>query len=45
MLIGPLGTRFSEILLKNFYLFIQDNAFKNVIWKMVAFLSPSQHVK
>ena len=35
-LIGPLGTHFSEMLI-DFFIFIQENAFENVDWKMVAF--------
>ena len=38
LLIGPLGTNFSEILI------IQENAFDNVAWKMVAVLSGPQCV-
>ena len=50
LLIGPLGTNFSEILieiytwLRNLYIFIQENAFENVVWKMVAILSQLQYV-
>ena len=39
MLIGPLGTNFSEILNWNLYIVIQENAFENVIWKLAAILS------
>ena len=38
LLIGPLGTNFSEILI------IQENAFQNVVWKMAAILSRPQCV-
>ena len=48
LLIGTLGTNFSEILINTFilqlYIFIQENAFENVIWKMVAILSRPQYV-
>ena len=35
LLIGPLGTNFREIVHQNqnWYIFIQENAFENVIWK------------
>ena len=36
LLIGPLGTNFSEILIEINYIFIQENAFENVVWKMAA---------
>ena len=41
LFIGPLGTNFSEILLKIHIHshFIQENAFENVVWKMSAILS------
>ena len=44
LLIGPLGTNFSEIN-RNLYIFIQENPLENVIWKMVAFLFWPQRVK
>ena len=34
LLIGHLGTNFSEILIENSNIFIQENAFENGIWKM-----------
>ena len=40
LLIGPLGTNFSEMLIK-----IQENPFENVVWKMAAILSWPQCVK
>ena len=45
LLIGPLGTNLSEILNQNLYIFIQENAFENVVWKMTAILSLPQCVK
>ena len=33
LLIGPLGTNFSEMLIENSYIFIQENPFENVVWK------------
>ena len=44
-LIEPLGTNFSANLYTNLYIFIQENAFENVIWKMVAILSRFLYVK
>ena len=41
--LGPLGTNFSEMLIKN--IFIQENPFQNVIWKMAAILSLPQCVE
>ena len=42
LLIGPLRTNFSEILIE-FHLFsIQENAFEHVIWKMAATLCRPQ---
>ena len=43
LLIGPLGTNFSEIFIK-MDIFIQENAFENVVWKMAAILSRPQCV-
>ena len=37
LLIGPLGTNFSEILIKN--VFIQENAFESVVCETAAILS------
>ena len=42
LLIGPLGTIFNEIFTRNPYIFIQENAFENVVWKMAANLSRPQ---
>ena len=39
LLIEPLGTNFSEILVKNSYIFIQENAFEKVLCIMAAILS------
>ena len=36
LLTGPLRTNFSEILIKNLYVFIQENAFENVVWKFLS---------
>ena len=35
----PLGTSFSEILIKIQNIFIHENAFENVVWKMATILS------
>ena len=32
LLIGPLGTNFSEILIDFFFISIEENAFRNVVW-------------
>ena len=45
LLIGPLQTNFSQILIKNLYIFFQENAFENVSWKMVSILFRPQYVK
>ena len=45
LLIGPLGTNFSDILIYYSCIFIQKNAFENVVWKMAAILSGPQCVK
>ena len=37
LLIGSLGTNFSEILIEIHTFFIQENAFENVVRKIVAF--------
>ena len=34
LLIGLLGTNFSEIIIKIDIFFIQENIFENVVWKM-----------
>ena len=44
LLIGPLGTNFSEIFNWNSCIFIQENAFEDVVWKMAAILSRPQCV-
>ena len=44
LLIGPLGTDFSEIINQNSNIFTQENAFENVVWKMAAILSRPQCV-
>ena len=44
LLIGPLGTNFSEILIRNLNIFIKENAFENVVWKL-AILPRPQCVK
>ena len=43
LLIGPLGRNFSEIL-SNLYIFIQENAFQNVVRKTAVILSRPQCV-
>ena len=44
-LIGPLGTNFSEILIKIMtFIFFQENAFESVVWKTAAILSRPQCV-
>ena len=45
LLIGPFGTNFSEILIQNWNIFIEEKAFENVVWKMAAILSRPQCVK
>ena len=43
---GPAGTNFSEITCpQNLYIFIQENPFENVVWKMAAILFQPQCVK
>ena len=44
LLIGTLGTKIQWNLNRNLYIFIQENAFTNVVWKMVAILSRPQCV-
>ena len=44
LLIGPLGTNFSEIY-RNAYIFVQGNALQNIGWEMSAILSQLQCVK
>ena len=44
LLIGPLGTSFIQNLNRNLCIFIQENAFENVIWQMTAILSWPQYV-
>ena len=43
--IGPFRTNFSEVWIKNTKLFIQENAFEKVVWKMAAILFWHQCVK
>ena len=45
LLIGPLGTNFSEILIKIHIFFIQENAFGSVVCEMSAILSRPQGIK
>ena len=45
LLIRPLGTNFSEILNQNSYIFIHENSFENVVWKMATIFSRPQCVK
>ena len=44
LLIGTLGTNFSEILIKRHSFSFTKNAFENVVWKMAAILSRPQCV-
>ena len=44
LLIGPLGTNFSEISNRNLYIFIQGNGFENIVCKMPSILSLPQCV-
>ena len=45
LLVGPLGTNFSEISIENSPIFIQENAFGNVVCEMAAILSRLQWFK
>ena len=45
LLIRPLGTNFNEIFYGNSYIFIQENPFENVFWKMVPISFQPQCVK
>ena len=45
VLIGTLKTNLSEIFNQNWYIFIQENAFENIVWKMAAILSRPQCIK
>ena len=45
MLNRPVGTKFSEMLIEISYIFIQENAFNNVVCKMAAILCRPQCVK
>ena len=44
LLIGPLGTNFSNFFYRNSNIFIEENTFENVICKMSAILSQPQCV-
>ena len=44
LLIGPIGTNFNEILIKIHALFIKENPFQIIVWKMAAILSRPQCV-
>ena len=44
-LIEPIETNFSEILIKKSYIFIHENPFETVVWKMASILSRPQWVK
>ena len=39
LLNGPPGTTFKEFFFRNTYIFVQENQFENVVWKMAAILS------
>ena len=45
LLIGPLETNFSELFIEKLNIFIQENSFENVVWKMAAILCRPQCVK
>ena len=45
LLIGTLEKNFSDILINKSYIFIQENAFENVVWDMAAILSREKWVK
>ena len=45
LLIGPLGTNFTEIAFAIQTFLVKKNAFENVVWKMAAILSRPQFVK
>ena len=44
LLIGPLRTNFSDVFIKNLIIFIQENAFENVVCETAAILSRLQWV-
>ena len=44
LIIEPLGINFSEFFIEYKYIFIQENAFENVIWEMSAILSHPKYV-
>ena len=44
LLIRPLGNKLEWNLNQNLYIFIQENAFENVVWNMAAILSRPQCV-
>ena len=44
LLIGPLGTNHSEILIENYNIFIQENTFESVVCETAAILSLPQRV-
>ena len=39
LLIGPLGINFNDILIEIHNIFIEENPFQNVVWKMAAILT------
>ena len=45
LLIRTLGAQFNEIFYRNSYIFIEENALENVVWKMAAILFRPQYVK
>ena len=45
LLFGPLGTNFGGIFIEIHIFFFLENAFENVVWKMVAILSQPQCVQ
>ena len=44
LLIEPLDKNFSEILIQ-IYIFIQENVFENIVWKVASIFSRPQCVK
>ena len=44
LLIRPLGTNVREKINSNVHIFMQENAFENIVWERVAILSQPQYV-
>ena len=45
LLIGPLGKKLEWNLNRSLCIFVQENTFENIVWKMAAILSQPQYVK